>query len=83
MDPADSHKTVFTTPFDHYEFDRMPFGLKIAPATFQRLMDLVLTGLQGKELFVYMDIVIYAARRTRTEVLTDRTTSRGRFKITI
>lgn len=62
MDPADSHKTAFTTPFGHYEFKRMPFGLKKAPATFQRLMDLVLTGLQGEELFVYMDdIVVYAS----------------------
>ncbi|KAM0730323.1 Retrovirus-related Pol polyprotein from transposon 17.6 [Formica fusca] len=61
MNREDGHKTAFTTPFGHYEFDRMPFGLKNAPATFQRLMDLVLTGLQGKELFVYMDdIVIYA-----------------------
>ena len=44
----------------HLEFTRMPFGPKNAPATFQRLMDRVLTGLQGVKLFVYMDdIVVY------------------------
>ena len=55
MDPTDSHKTAFTTPFEHYEFDRMSFGLKKSPAIFQRLIDLVLSGLQDQELFVYMD----------------------------
>ena len=61
MDPKDSHKTTFSTPRGHYEFDKMPFGLKTAPATFQRLMNLTLTRLMGTELFVYLDeIVIYA-----------------------
>ena len=59
MNPAEGHKTAFTTSFGHYKFT--PFGLKNTPATFQRLMDLVLSELQGQELFVYMDdIVIYA-----------------------
>ena len=61
MDPKDSHRRAFSTPFGHHEFDRMPFGLKNALATFQRLMDIVLTGLQGTELFVNLDdIVLYA-----------------------
>ena len=39
----------------------MPFGLKGAPVTFHRLMDRVLVGLHGVELFVYIDnIVVYA-----------------------
>lgn len=58
----DACKTAFSTPHGHYEFTRMPFGLRNAPATFQRLMDQVLSGLQGLEMFVYMDdIVIYAS----------------------
>jgi len=62
MAPADAQKTAFSTPFGHYEFKRMPFGLKNAPATFQRLMDRILSGLQGIELFVYLDdIVIYSS----------------------
>ena len=61
MNPKDSHKTAFSTPHRHYEFDRMPLGLKTALATFERSMDLILTALIGTELFVYLDdIVIYA-----------------------
>ena len=65
MKPEDAPKTAFSTPHGHYEFVRMPFGLCNAPATFQRLMDHTLTGLQGTEMFVYLDdIVLYASSLT-------------------
>ena len=61
MKPEDAPKTAFSTPTGIYEFLRMPFGLRNAPACFQRLMNIVLTGLQGLQCFVYLDdIVLYA-----------------------
>ena len=61
MDPRDSHKTAFSTPFGHYEYVRMTFGLKNAPPTFQRFIDETFKGLQGKLMFSFIDdIVVFA-----------------------
>ena len=54
-------KTAFSTKQGHWEYRRLPFGLKTAPATFQKMMNSVLSGLTGSRCFVYLDdIVIYA-----------------------
>lgn len=61
VDPKDVPKTAFNVDHGKYEFVRMPFGLKNAPATFQRLMDSVLRKHLGIRCFVYMDdIIIYS-----------------------
>lgn len=61
MDETDKIKTAFSTPTGHYVYNRMPFGLKGAPATFQRLMNAVVSGLSGIKCFIYLDdVVIYA-----------------------
>ena len=33
------YKTAFTTPFGHYKWNVMPFGLKNAPSEFQNIMN--------------------------------------------
>lgn len=55
-------KTAFSTINGHFEFNKMLFGLKDTLATFQRWIDLVLSGLQGAVVFIYMDdTIIYAS----------------------
>lgn len=68
MAPASKRYTAFSTPDGAlYQFCVMPFGLKGAPATFQKLMtNEVLAGYLHKFIKVYLDdILIYS--RTLTE----------------
>ena len=55
-------KSAFTTHHGLFEFVRMPFGLCNAPATFQRLMQAVLSGLEWRSCFAYLDDILIASR---------------------
>ena len=46
MDEKDKEKTASECDRGLFEFNDMPFGLSNAPAVFQELMSIVLSGLQ-------------------------------------
>ena len=58
MDLNSKKYTAFSTHQGHFHYNRMPFGLKNAPATFQRMMDTALRGLINKHCFAYLDDII-------------------------
>jgi hypothetical protein len=51
-------RTAFSVgPLGFYEYNRMPFGLTNSPATYQRLMENILAGLNLKICCVFIDDV--------------------------
>ena len=58
MDAESAAKSAFITHRGLHEFVRMPFGMCNAPATFQRLMEVILADLLWKCCFVYIDDVL-------------------------
>ena len=47
---------------------RMPFGLRNAPATFQRALDIILSGLRWQTCLIYLDDVIVFSKDTNEHV---------------
>lgn len=61
IDPVDVSKTAFVTHNGHYEWLVMPFGLKNAPSTFQRIIQKVLGNLLNHGTINYLDdIIVYS-----------------------
>ncbi|GFV95847.1 retrovirus-related Pol polyprotein from transposon 297 [Trichonephila clavipes] len=58
VNPADQDKTALVCPFGTFRYKIMPFGLRNAPATFQRLMDQFRNGLPNVNILVYLDDIV-------------------------
>ena len=61
LEETDRDKTTFVTPFGKFRFKVMPFGLRNAPATFQRLMDCILGELNEFTNVYIDDISVFSA----------------------
>uniref|UniRef100_A0A669F703 Gypsy retrotransposon integrase-like protein 1 n=1 Tax=Oreochromis niloticus TaxID=8128 RepID=A0A669F703_ORENI len=59
LTPRASEVSAFVTPDHFLQYTVMPFGLRNAPATFQRLMQRVLCGVKNCEAYLD-DIVVYS-----------------------
>ena len=62
--PQYRNKTTFTWYLGTFRYTRMPFGLRNAPATFQRALDIILSGVRRQSCLIYLDDVIVFSRST-------------------
>ncbi|XP_068503685.1 uncharacterized protein [Phaseolus vulgaris] len=85
MHPRDEGKTAFMTETCSYCYKVMPFGLKNAGATYQRLMDKVLAPMLGRNVQAYVDDMVVTSpdRRRHTTDLEElfATISKYRLKL--
>ncbi|GJX66827.1 reverse transcriptase domain-containing protein [Tanacetum coccineum] len=72
MAKEDEEKTAFTTSQGIFCYSKMPFGLKNAGATYQRLVDKAFQRQIGRNLEVYVDDLVIKSR-TEEEIIRDIT----------
>jgi transposase InsO family protein len=82
LDVRDADKTAFICHRGQFRFRTMPFGLSNAGATFQRLMDILLSSLTFEMCLVYLDdCIIFSAtpeqHLTRLRAVLQRITDCG------
>ena len=66
MAESDQAAMAFITPYGPFCFNTMPFGLKNAGATYQRMIQTCLEKQIGKTMEEYMDDVIIKTRHIET-----------------
>jgi len=82
---ADIAKTAFTCHMGIYEYLKMAFGLTNAPATFQRALDIIMSGMTWQSCLVYLDdvIVFSATPEDHLAALDEVLTRLGRAGVTL
>ena len=63
LDAENAEKTSFITPHGLYCYNVMPFGLKNAGATYQRLVTNMFRPLLGKTMEVYIDDMLVKSKQ--------------------
>ena len=58
----DQEKTAFVTPIGNYHYKVMPFGLKNARSTYQRMMTRMFEPLLGKNIEIYIDDMVVKSK---------------------
>ncbi len=53
--PESREVRAFSTPTGHFEWLRMPFGLKSSPITFQRMINTLFADILSKDIYAYLD----------------------------
>ena len=66
----DQEKTAFVTPIGNYHYKVMPFGLKNAGSTYQRMMTRIFEPQLGKNIEIYVDDMVVKSKMV-TEHLGD------------
>ncbi len=55
---SDKEKTAFSVPHGKYKFNVMPYGLSNAGSSYQRMIDMCLSGLSTQRVLAYMDDIV-------------------------
>ena len=61
IDPDSRKYTAFSTPRNHWQFARLAFGLKNAPAAFQREIQSILNNFPSNKVIAYLDDILILA----------------------
>ena len=69
MEASSKELTAFRTEDGLFQFNRMPFGLTNAPASFQKMMNILLAGLRGLDLQVFIDDICIATDTWKEHVI--------------